>query len=141
LKDEITYRGVVYPWHCDHMSHMNVMWYVGKFDEATWNLFTMLGLLASRLREEDIAMVAVEQHVEYKRELLAGDTLSVRSTILEVKDKVVRFRHEMRNGDTDEIAAITMLVAVCLDAKARKSRPLPADIRDKAQAMAASHGA
>jgi acyl-CoA thioesterase FadM len=32
-----TYRGTVYPWHCDHIGHMNVMWYVGKFDEATWN--------------------------------------------------------------------------------------------------------
>ena len=29
----ITYRGVVYPWQCDHMGHMNVMWYAGKFDE------------------------------------------------------------------------------------------------------------
>ena len=28
-----TYRGAVYPWHCDHVGHMNVMWYVGKFDE------------------------------------------------------------------------------------------------------------
>src|SRR6185295_20168046 len=35
----LTYRGAVYPWHCDHMGHMNVMWYVGKFDEANWNLF------------------------------------------------------------------------------------------------------
>jgi hypothetical protein len=34
----ITYRGVVHQWHCDHMGHMNVMWFVGKFDEATWNL-------------------------------------------------------------------------------------------------------
>ena len=34
-----TYRGTVMQWHCDHMGHMNVMWYVGKFDEATWNLF------------------------------------------------------------------------------------------------------
>jgi acyl-CoA thioester hydrolase len=25
----ITYRGAVYPWHCDHRGHMNVMWYVG----------------------------------------------------------------------------------------------------------------
>ena len=33
-----TCRGTVYPWQCDHMNHMNVMWYVGKFDEATWNL-------------------------------------------------------------------------------------------------------
>ena len=40
----ITYRGVVYPWHCDHMGHMNVMWYVGKFDEATWNLFASIGI-------------------------------------------------------------------------------------------------
>ena len=39
-----TYRGAVYPWHCDHMGHMNVMWYVGKFDEATWHLFRMVGL-------------------------------------------------------------------------------------------------
>ena len=38
-----SYRGAVYPWHCDHMGHMNVMWYVGKFDEATWNLFAQTG--------------------------------------------------------------------------------------------------
>ena len=35
-KPVITYRGTVYPWQCDHMGHMNVMWYVGKFDEASW---------------------------------------------------------------------------------------------------------
>jgi acyl-CoA thioesterase FadM len=26
-----TYRGTVYPWQCDHVGHMNIMWYVGKF--------------------------------------------------------------------------------------------------------------
>jgi len=25
----VTYRGTVYPWHCDHIGHMNVMWYSG----------------------------------------------------------------------------------------------------------------
>jgi acyl-CoA thioester hydrolase len=35
MPDELTYRGTVYPWQCDHIGHMNVMWYVGKFDEAT----------------------------------------------------------------------------------------------------------
>jgi len=34
-EEPITYRGLVYPWHCDHMGHMNVMWYTGKFDEAS----------------------------------------------------------------------------------------------------------
>jgi acyl-CoA thioester hydrolase len=45
-----TYRGVVYPWHCDHMGHMSVMWCVGKFDEATFQLFAMLGLTPAWLR-------------------------------------------------------------------------------------------
>ncbi len=40
-----TYRGVIYPWNCDHMGHMNVQYYVGKFDEATWQLFAFLGMI------------------------------------------------------------------------------------------------
>ena len=34
----VTYKGVVYPWECDQMGHMNVMWYTGKFDQATCSL-------------------------------------------------------------------------------------------------------
>ena len=55
----LTYRGAVYPWHCDHVGHMNVMWYVGKFDEATWNLFGLLGLTPQFLRESGRGMAAV----------------------------------------------------------------------------------
>ena len=39
METDATYRGTVYPWQCDHVGHMNIMWYVGKFDEANWNLF------------------------------------------------------------------------------------------------------
>ena len=45
-------------------------------------------------------MVAVKQEIAYKRELLAGDTLTIRSGIIEVREKVVRFFHEMRNNET-----------------------------------------
>jgi hypothetical protein len=51
MPDLLTYRGAIYPWHCDHMGHMNVMWYVGKFDEATWHLFAQIGMTPSYLRE------------------------------------------------------------------------------------------
>lgn len=101
----ITYRGTVYPWHCDHMGHMNVMWYVGKFDEASWQILALLGLTRTRTREEGIGAVAVEQHINYKRELLAGDIVTIRSGVIEVKDKVLRLFHEMRNEETGEIAA------------------------------------
>ena len=68
----VTYRGTVYPWQCDHIGHMNVMWYVGKFDEATWNLFAEVGMTPTYLRNEGRGMAAVQQNITYKRELLAG---------------------------------------------------------------------
>jgi acyl-CoA thioester hydrolase len=127
----LTYRGTVYPWHCDHMGHMNVMWYVGKFDEATWQLFATMGLTGARLRQDGLGLAAVEQRIEYKRELVAGDLLTVYSYVQEVREKAVVFVHEMTNQATQELAARTTLVGVCIDATTRRARPLPDDVRER----------
>lgn len=134
----LTYRGAVYPWHCDHMGHMNVMWYVGKFDEATWNLFGALGLSPAFLRANDRGMAAVEQNIAYKKELMAGDVVTIYSAVLELKDRVIRFSHEMRKTDTDEVAATTILTAVHLDTKVRRATPFPPDITARVQALSIS---
>lgn len=131
----VTYRGVVYPWHCDHIGHMNVMWYVGKFDEATWNLFASMGITPTYLRDSERGMVAVEQRISYKRELIAGDIVTIRSGILEMKDKVIRFCHEMRNEETGEVAAITVLTGVHLDRHVRKSCPFPEQVLARGKSM------
>jgi acyl-CoA thioester hydrolase len=134
----LTYRGTVYPWHCDHMGHMNVMWYVGKFDEATWQLFSAIGLSPSYLRDTGRGMAAVEQTIAYKRELHAGDIVSVHSRIIEIKDKALRFEHEMRRDDTGEIAATTILTALHLDANARRACSFSDEIRQRAGALSAN---
>jgi acyl-CoA thioester hydrolase len=81
------------------MGHMNVMWYVGKFDEATWQLMASIGLSSTRFRKDGIGMVAVEQPLEYKRELLAGDLVTIRSSLQEVREKSLLFLHEMTNQE------------------------------------------
>ncbi|HMM52798.1 MAG: acyl-CoA thioesterase [Lautropia sp.] len=131
----ITYRGTVYPWHCDHMGHMNVMWYVGKFDEATWQFFAGLGMTPSFLRDAHRGMAAVEQRIAYRRELHAGDTVTIRTEVLEVKDKSLRFAHEMRRDEDGVVAATTVLTGVHLDTIARKAQSLPDSIRARAQAL------
>jgi acyl-CoA thioester hydrolase len=128
----LTYKGTVYPWHCDEMGHMNVMWYVGKFDEGTRHFFHALGLTPQFLRTNNRGMAAVEQTIQYKRELLAGDIVTVHSVLHEIKDKVLRFTHEMRKADTDEVAAVTILTAVHLDKAARRACAFPAEVREKA---------
>jgi acyl-CoA thioester hydrolase len=134
-----TYRGAVYPWQCDHMGHMNVMWYVGKFDEATWNLFAVVGITPSLLRAQNRGMAAVQQNISYRRELNAGDVVAVRSAVLEVRDKVLRFVHEMRNAESGEIAAVCELTGVHLDTAARKSCPFPPGVLELARSRIQSY--
>ena len=139
METDATYRGTVYPWQCDHVGHMNIMWYVGKFDEANWNLFARLGLTPSYLREAGRGMAAVQQNITYKRELVAGDVIAVRSGLLEIRDKVARFVHEMRHAVTNEVAAVCVLTGVHMDASSRKSIAFPPEVLARARAQVCSY--
>ena len=132
-----TYRGTVYPWQCDHVGHMNIMWYVGKFDEANWNLFARVGLTPTYLRQSGCGMAGVQQNISYTSELLAGDIVEIRSVLLEIRDKSIRFRHEMRNAETGEIAAFCEITAVHLDRQARKAIAFSDGVRKIAQTQLA----
>ena len=131
----LTYKGLVYPWQCDHMGQMNVMWYVGKFDEATWAFFASVGLIPASLRASDRGMAALEQNITYQREAMPGDLLEIFSRPIEVTNKTLRFSHEMLDAETRQVAATCELVGVHLDTKTRKSVALPDDVRQTAMAM------
>lgn len=130
----ITYRGVVYGWQCDHMGHLNVTWYTGKFDEATWNLFAMLGITPTYIREQKHGIAGVQQNIAYKKELAVGEVVFVRSSILEVRDKVIRCLHELVNGETEVVCATSDLTVVHMNLTTRKSAPYPAEVLKRARA-------
>lgn len=136
----ITYKGAVYPWQCDHIGHMNIMWYASKFDEANWNFFATLGLTPRYLREQRRGMAAVQQNISYRRELLAGDIVEVRSRVLEVREKTLRFFHEMWNIDTNELAASCELTGVHMDRRERRAIPFPEVVRKAALVDIAAAG-
>jgi acyl-CoA thioester hydrolase len=132
MDDEANYRGTVYPWQCDHVGHMNVMWYVSKFDEANWNFLARLGLTPTYVRDSGCGLAAVQQNLSYKRELRPGDIIEVKSRLLEVREKTLRFMHEMRNVETDETVALCEMTAAHLERMARKAVPWPTRVRDAA---------
>lgn len=132
----ITHRGTVYPWQCDHNGHMNVMWYAGKFDEATWCLFADLGITPNYLKDARRGMVAVEQHLTYKQELFAGDTLVISSRLIDASNRSLKFEHVMRRNGEHAIAATATLTGVHIDADARTACPFPDAIRRNMDAVA-----
>ena len=130
-KEMLSFKGSVYPWHCDHMGHMNVMWYIGRFDEATWGVFAEHGLSLASFEAHGIGMAALEQTIKYNRELHAGDQIEVFSRLLKVSEKVIEFEHRMINVATDDVCATVITTAICLNTAERKGYPFPKDIYER----------
>lgn len=129
-----TYRGAVYPWETDVLGHMNVRYYVSKFDDGTWQFMAQLGCDPAKVIERGSGFMAVEQHITYKKELVPGDTVYVRTVMLEVTDKKLRFRHRMYHAVTDEVAAELVLTAIHVSLAERRSAPMPPELRAAAEA-------
>jgi acyl-CoA thioester hydrolase len=130
-----TARGTVHEWQRDHMGHINVRAYMEFFEEACWQFYAMLGLPASRLRAGEVNVVAVQQNISYSKELYPGDTIVVRSGVLELRDKVLRFRHELANTETGERCATCEFTVVCIDPTARKARSFPSEVATYARSF------
>jgi acyl-CoA thioester hydrolase len=130
-----TARGTVHEWQRDHMGHINVRAYMEFFEEACWQFYAMLGLTASKLRSGEVHLAAVQQNISYQKELYPGDTIAVRTGVLELREKVLRFRHELYNTENDEVASTCEFTVVCLDPQARKSRPFPAECAARARGL------
>lgn len=135
MANVLTYCGTVYPWQCDQMGHMNVMWYVSKFDEATWQFIAKIGITPSYLRSGKGGVAGVQQNISYKRELFAGSIIQVHSHLVSIREKSVVFTHEMRDVERDEIAAICELTAVHMNVRERKSTPFPDEVLVMAREM------
>lgn len=131
----VTYRGAVYPRDCDHIGHMNVASYGIKFDEANWVLFCEIGLTPSYLRGDRHGMAGVQQNISYKHELFAGDVIEIRSQVLEITERRLRFYHEMRRIEDGAMVATSEITAVHLDKRERRACPFPDDVRRLAAAL------
>ena len=123
-----TYRGVVYPGQLDHIGHMNVQWYAAKFDEATWQLCSAIGITSGYMRDQHRGMAALQQVTKYKSEVLSGELLVVKSKVLEIHDKFIRFLHVMYDAESGNEVASTEIMGIHMDTKTRKSCPMPASV-------------
>jgi acyl-CoA thioester hydrolase len=130
-----TYRGIVYPWDIDHVGHLNVKHYVGRFDEASWHFLSHLGLEVRDMDAQGRSLVALEQRVKYMHEVRVGALLHVKSQLTSYAAKTLGYRHTMYEGE-QECAGMELVVAY-FDTGARKAVPLPDRTRKLCEAMLA----
>lgn len=129
-----TYRGFVYPWVMDHNGHMNVQSYTARFDEATWHFLGSVGLAPQSLLAGRRAMVALDQHTRYRREVFAASLLHIDTELLEAGTTSLRFVHTLYDSQSGQQLASSEIVGVLLDLDTRKPAPLPPAVRALAAA-------
>jgi acyl-CoA thioester hydrolase len=133
-----TYRGVVHPWLCDAMGHMNVRHYIGMFDDAAFQLLGMIGGSAAAMQAEGLGWADVRHVVAYEHEVGVGALVLVRSDVIRVGRTSVSARHEMLEVLEGTRLATLDAVTVLFDLRARKAAPLPDALRARAKAMQGS---
>ena len=130
-----TYRGVVYPWMIDHVGHMNVQFYTARFDEASWQFLAQLGLTPAFLKRHHRSAVAVEQRIQYKRELIAGSLVHITTELISLGRTSIRFVHHMYDSETNEEVAASELVGVYFDVDVRSAAAIPPSVHRRAREL------
>lgn len=125
------YRGVVYPWHCDHLGHMNVQHYTGMFDQAAFHLQHVLGLSPKALAESGETAVDAQHTVTFLHEQLAGSLVVIDGALTKIGTKSFTCTYRMRNVESGVVAATTEIVSVYFSTASRSSLPIPDDLRTR----------
>ena len=119
-----TFRGVVFPWHCDAMGHMSVQHQMPLLDNAVYHLLGFFGPAAGEVDGRNAGWADVSHEIRYLHELVAGDLLVLASGILSVGRSSLRHRTILSRRSDAEPCTILEGVTVRFDLDARKATPL-----------------
>lgn len=131
-----TCRTVVYPWLCDFNRHLATQNYMAVFDDATVQLLGYLGCLPADIPRTNLGFADVKHEISYKKELLAGDLLLTKSSVVRLGRKSVTYQHRLiRLGNGDAECAEMIGVAVHFDLNRRVAVELSDAFRENAQRL------
>ncbi len=130
MKKVLTYRGACMTWECDSNSHMNVMYYINKFENAGRNFDLHLRLFEDGA-PGNLGLVVVEQQIKYVREVFEDDLLYVESSLMDIGNKAFTVFHEMYNGRNKKLVSSMKAILVLFDKIERKALPFPTEKKEK----------
>ena len=128
-----SFRGVVYPWHCDHLGHMNVQNYTGMFDQAAFHYQHALGFNFKDMADTRETTVDAQHTLRFLHEQLAGSLIVIDGALTRIGTKSITCTYRMRNVETGVLAATSEIVSVYFSLKTRSSMEIPSEMRSRLQ--------
>ena len=121
----LLHKGMVHPWLCDVMGHMNVRHYMSMFDDASYQLLVEATTWDSGAAEwQGKGWADVSHKIDYEGELHAGTLVEVEGGIIEIGNSSFTSSCVMKNKLTGKRVATMTAKVVFFDLEARRSLPL-----------------
>jgi acyl-CoA thioester hydrolase len=114
------------------MGHMATRHYSPMFEDASYHLFSMMGVSGGR--DDGLGWADVRQEYEYLKEVRRGDLLLLQSYPVKLGSKSITYVHEMKDAESDDLKARVTTISVRFDLKARCAAPIEDDLRQRIEA-------
>lgn len=129
-----TARGTIEPWECDTLGNLHPRFFMSRCSDAVTHLQRHYGLTPEYRAANGLGSAALEYNIEYHRPIRAGDALMTRSGLRAMREKTQQFFHWFFNAASGETVATVETTGTLFDFEARKSVPIPPDLRALAEA-------
>lgn len=116
-------------YHLDGYGHVNNARYLEFLEEGRWGYFDDRPGLAAFLQRGDVAFVAVNLNIDYRRAAVAGDDLEVLTRLAELGSRRARMHQEIRQVRDGRTVASADITFVLLDVAANRAMEIGGEIR------------
>jgi acyl-CoA thioester hydrolase len=137
------YRDTTKPWEVDVLGHVGFQFYIHRFSAAAMQLLSAMGMTPAYLRDNRRGLSTFEFQLRFRRELRGGELVQVKTGLVHLGNSSLGTFHKMYNLGTGEEVARLIQFGVHLDMAARRSCPMPEEVRQRSSGLliAATGGA
>lgn len=121
---------IVLPEEIDSLGHMNVRYYMARMERANRILLEELNIPADTMARSFLRRT--DTYTRFRREQFEGATLHTLGGILALTEGGMQSYIEIRNPQTEDVAATFIVTTALIDQASRSPLAFPATVRDRA---------
>jgi carnitine 3-dehydrogenase len=134
----VLHQGIVQSSWVDYNGHMSDAYYLVAFGEGLDAFFRYIGDDES-YRAAGSTFFTAETHLNYYREMKAGEPFTIETQIIGCDEKRMHLFHRMLHGKTRDLVATNEIMQLHVDQKAGKVTPMRPDLFEALSAIWSVH--
>jgi acyl-CoA thioester hydrolase len=129
------------PQWIDYNGHLNVAYYNVLFDRAVDEVYELIGLGPTYLKQHGHSTMVAETHVRYLRELRESDAVRVSVQVLGSDAKRIHLFEKLLHATENWVSATCESMTLHVDMTTKKVAPFPDSVLRLIERMKTAHAA